>query len=293
MRLIALMVVRDEEWCIGLSARAALQWCDALAVIEHACTDKTDEILHEVMGEFPGRIRIHEIDQPTWLEMELHQCALELGRQIGGTHFALIDADEVLSGNLVGKPIRDVVKGLPAGGCLDVPMIAPWRGMDVYRDDQSAWSRTMSQIITVAFADAPGLGWAAAQDGYQLHSRAPREHRARTLFLNNGNKGGCLHLQWADWDRLVWKHRRYKMFEALTYPGRSTAAELNAKYGLALDEAGLVTVPMPGPWLEPYWRWMGAVDLTSPPWHRRWCEAAWARYGADVFRGLDLWGWPS
>ena len=41
MKLICLMPARNEDWIIGLSARAALMWCDELIVMDHASTDRT------------------------------------------------------------------------------------------------------------------------------------------------------------------------------------------------------------------------------------------------------------
>jgi hypothetical protein len=43
MKLIGLMPVRGEDWILGLSARAALMWCDELVILLHSCTDRINE----------------------------------------------------------------------------------------------------------------------------------------------------------------------------------------------------------------------------------------------------------
>ena len=36
MRLIAIMPCRNSDWILGLTARAALLWCDGIAILNHA-----------------------------------------------------------------------------------------------------------------------------------------------------------------------------------------------------------------------------------------------------------------
>ena len=68
MKLVCLMPCRNEDWIIGLSARAALMWCDHLVVLDHASTDDTQAIIYDLMGEYPGRI-IYERVEGEWLEI--------------------------------------------------------------------------------------------------------------------------------------------------------------------------------------------------------------------------------
>jgi glycosyltransferase involved in cell wall biosynthesis len=51
MKIVTIMPVRNEAWCLGLTARAALMWCDELVILDHASTDRTAEIASEIAGE--------------------------------------------------------------------------------------------------------------------------------------------------------------------------------------------------------------------------------------------------
>ena len=50
------MPVRNEAWCLGLTARAALKWCDELVILDHASNDATGENILLPLEEEFGRI---------------------------------------------------------------------------------------------------------------------------------------------------------------------------------------------------------------------------------------------
>ncbi|MFJ7209875.1 glycosyltransferase family 2 protein [Streptomyces sp. NPDC098789] len=286
------MLVRNEEWVLRCSLRAALEWCDAVVIIDHASSDRTRMILEEIgAGEPAGRVVIRSWpDSSRWDEMAQRQLLLELAREAGATHLALVDADEVLTANFLPH-VRKWIAALTPGQILDVPLVPVWQDLDHYRDDGSEWCR---QFVTIAVADCDGIYWAPEEaDGYQHHCRAPRN--AGDGFVPTSSlsslSGGMMHLQWAARERLLWKHRSYKLFERLRWPDRQTVAELDAKYSRALDETGMALSRVPSDWWGGYRR-----DLINPA-HETWyvdeCERLWQEHGSDTFVGLNLWGWPA
>src|SRR5687768_3759320 len=101
MRLIATLPAHNEAWVIGASLRAALRWCDAVVVLLHACTDTTPAIVDAIASEHPGRVEIIWDGDAKWSEMTHRQWMLEAARDMGATHLAIVDADEILTGNLI------------------------------------------------------------------------------------------------------------------------------------------------------------------------------------------------
>jgi glycosyltransferase involved in cell wall biosynthesis len=101
MKLVALMPVRNEDWVLGLSARVALMWCDHLVILDHASTDRTQEILRDLCAEHPGRLTCLRNSEGLWDEMAHRQTMLEAARAENATHIAIVDADEILTANLV------------------------------------------------------------------------------------------------------------------------------------------------------------------------------------------------
>lgn len=284
MKLVALVAARNESWIIGCSLRAALLWNDVAVVLNHASTDRTGEIVAEIASENPGRVHIINEPNPLWAEMDHRQRMLEEARRLGATHISYCDADEILTGNLV-EPIREQIESLPAGGYLQTAMPCVWRGLERYRDDTSVFGAARTML---AFRDRADLGWFPKADGYQFHAREPRG--ARMAVRISKESGGVMHLQFADWRRLVAKHQLYKITELLRWPGRKTAAEVDALYSMATTETNARFTDIPAEWWEPYEGFLRHIDLNQEPWQEAECRRLWALHGPGKFEGLNLHG---
>lgn len=277
------MPVRNEDWVIGLTAQAALMWVDELMVLNHASTDGTANILTEIAREHPSRVAILSEPNPVWGEMAHRQRLLDAARMRGATHIALLDADEILASNLVGA-IRPEIERVPAGHRLELSMFCMWRNLDCYRHDASVWSNART---TLAFGDTPSLCWRSA-GGYEHHHREPYGSLAWARLPRE--RGGVMHLQFADRRRLVAKHALYKMAEVIRWPGRRPVIATEAEYNLAINEDGLRTLPAPTEWWEGYRALMGHLHLGAEPWQEAECQKLWQEHGAAKFAGLNLFG---
>lgn len=280
------MPVRNEQWVLGLSARAALEWCDQLVCLLHKSTDGSREILEQI-GRETGKVRIMSTDDEQWREMEHRQSLVSAARNYGATHIALVDADEVICADSLPR-IREAAGALRVGQCLNVNMYCMWRGIHQYRiDPASVWSNRRD--LALVFRDAGALSFAAT-DGYQHHARAPRN--AKPV---HDSAFGVMHLQFADWRRLTAKHALYKVRERIDYPYKSVA-EIERLYNLALDERGLVAKYSPRQWFERYQEkdWMTLLDMADTPWQEAEARRLYATKEPAYFTGLDLFGvcWP-
>jgi len=277
MKLIGMMLARNEGWIIGYSARVALEWCDHLIFYGHNCTDETADKL-------PGHRTTHRwISSSNWDEMKIRQDMLELGRKEEGTHFAIIDADEIVTKNLSPDFIRSEFEALGQGQILNLPMIPVWRGFDKHRVDPCVWTRSK---ITVGFCDHPDLCY-QDRDGYQHHNRPPKNYQ---VSVNASPiSGGVLHCQWAWWRRVLAKHIWYRMMEHGRWPGRETVEQLNRKYDQALDETGLKLEALPYEWHWPEYE--SFLDTSSEStWHEEEIKRMLDEHGREYFEGLDLRG---
>lgn len=284
MKLTALMAARNEDWIIGLSARVALMWNDSLVVLNHASTDRTAEILNQVAAEREGRVTILNESDPAWMEMDHRQRMLNVAREQGATHVSYVDADEVLTGNLLDE-IREHIESLPPCRFLQVALPCVWPGLAQYRDDASPFGRAMTML---AFADHPSLAWKAKQDGYQFHGREPAGVRQGARFTRSS--GGVMHLQFASRRRLLAKHALYKMQEVIRWPGRKPAAEIDALYSLAPSEEGAHFANVPPGWWSPYTHLLQYLDADEAPWQEAECLRLWRAHGPETFVGLNLFG---
>jgi hypothetical protein len=292
------MPCRNEDWVLGLTARAALMWCDALVVGDHASSDSTGAIIDEVTNEFPGRVVKFEFHDQMWDEMIHRQFLLFAARSHCPTHIAIIDADELLTGNLL-PCIRTHIAAMPRHGLLELPQICP----RVLIDRMHASGVWAEQHTPVVFADDPALKWENAADGYAHHHRAPSGRKLLPFRPIRRFQGGLLHLQFLDDRRLRAKQCLYKLQDTLRWPARKTPAEINRQYGYAVYgcDVGKVMTPhavqaqhrfadVPAEWWEPYRALMQYLHPEAEPWQLAECRKLWAEHGAAKFAGLDLFG---
>ena len=294
MKLIGLMPVRNEDWVLGLSARAALMWCDELVVLDHACADLSWELLCGVHKESGGRCPVMATRTGlTWTEMSHRQALLTNARLRGATHIALIDADEVLTGNLLQR-IRFMIEVLPEQTVLQLPWLALPRSVDRYLTE-GIWGEN---YVSSAFKDSPAMGWKLPPDGYDFHHRQPYVIKpggdSEPLgFCPWNTDGGLMHLQFLSERRLRAKQALYQMTEVLRWPGRKSPAELAHMYGRAVyesDPLGFANAPVPASWWEPYRHLMKHLDIDKEPWQEAEVRRLIAEHGRERFSGLDLFG---
>lgn len=278
------MPVRNEDWILRVSLRAALRWCDSVVVLNHASTDRTAEIIAEVQAEEPGRVHVLTDSDPGWPEMAHRQRLLEASRRLGATHIAIVDADEVLTGNLL-PTIRETIAALSPGEQLQVGMPCMWRSLSDVRTDSRIWSNRHD--LALAFCDMPSLSWAPL-NGYDHHHRPPHGIK---MTRRTHEPGGVMHLQFSNWRRLTAKHALYKCMERLKYPDKPIRA-IESMYNLALDESGLRVVAAPPEWWEPYASTLGCCDMESEPWQKAEVRRLVDLHGTEAFTGLNLFGVP-
>jgi glycosyltransferase involved in cell wall biosynthesis len=290
MKLVGMTSVRNEDWVLGLSLRAALLFLDEVVVLDHCSSDRTPELLASIAAEHPGRLHCLTEGDPVWRETAIRNRLLAAARERGATHLCAFDADEVLTGNLLPE-IRGLFAALAPGETLWLPWLPLWRSLDRYRDDESEVATECWMVL--GFRDHPGLHYRNNHDdGYDIHTRKVKGHAGARRHGRDKADGGVFHLTWVNWRRLQIKNAWYKMQEVVRFPSERSAADLNQWYGCALDEAGLRTRAVDPEWWGPYRAWRGEVALDGEPWHLAECRQLWQRHGPAAFAGLELWGLP-
>jgi glycosyltransferase involved in cell wall biosynthesis len=288
-KVVALTATRNEDWVLGLSLRVSLSYCDAVVITDHGSTDRTTQIIHEAQAEFPDRhISIRRSDEKEWMEMDVRQEMLDRGRQLGGSHFVIVDADEVPTGNLFPELRELALK--PNRGCfVSLPMIATYHAPHVFRWD-GPWGETNQ--IPWAFCDSAALRWKVS-DAYQLHRRTPYKAVNQGLLFAGKNLGGLFHLQFVNKARLQSKAVWYKMIETLRYPGKRSPADLDRIYDWTLREGGETQIyDVPDSWWAPYREkgWLRHFTPDAVSWQLQEARKLAAEHGLEIFSGLDLHG---
>lgn len=285
VKITALLLVRNEVHLLPYTLHAIFQWCDDVILLDHASTDGTADYLRSTSFclSFGRHVLVEREDDPDWREMDFRHRLHTRARMRGATHLALVDADEVPTGNVLPL-LRGWATDLPPGHALRLPMVVPWRTPDAFRVDRG--SPYGKGVITALVADHPSLEWAPAADGYQHHARAPSGLRGTHEPYRGAWKGGIFHLQWLWWDRLLWKQRRYVYRDLTAFAGREPIAATIARYAPAVDETALETMPTPATWWTPIGR--PPIDA-APGWYVDEARSLYARLSPAAVAALPAW----
>ncbi len=292
MKLVGIMPVHSEDWVVGLSIRVALMWTDAMVILDHASADGTAEILADLQQEFPGRVTVLRDSGANWDEMAHRQKLLEMARSEGATHIAIVDADEILTGNLLG-PFH-AMTGVSPGNIITLPGYNLRGGIGRYHAN-GIWG---NRWFSTAFADDERLYWG----GDNFHHREPLVKYGPELKqyrpISQG-EGGIMHLWGASERRLKAKSAHYKLTERLRWPEKPVA-DIERMYNWAIHgEPGhrsfgtpdtWTYADVPASWWAPYQQWMEYLDIDAEPWQEADIRRLLEKHGSGLATGLDLFG---
>lgn len=296
MKLIGMMPIRNEDWVLGLSLRVALKWCDEMVVLLHGCTDRSVDIVIDTCRESVQRSGYNRIHISTsggeWLEMEHRQRMLQLARLYGATHLAMVDADEVLTGNLIQILRGCIESGRPAtNSMIELPGYNLREGLGVYHAN-GVWGH---RWFSTVFAYDPALSW----QGEQFHHREPFGKKFESFRPVEQGDGGIMHLWGASERRLIAKHALYKVTERILHPDKDIK-KLEWEYSLSIKgdpahpsygtPATWTYAPVPSSWWEPYADLMKYLNLDAIPWQEAETRRLVEQHGRGFFSGLDLFG---
>lgn len=292
--IAALFLVRNEQWCLAASLRSALIYAEHVVVYNDRSTDSTAAIIQAMADEHPGRVHVVpplSLDQRVWPEMQMREATLRFARNLGATHFAINDADEVLSARLLRRMANPHTRGellhhiRQPGQAVGLSMLSPYAGRwDQVRCDRSFAASCVSWLVH----DAPGLCWADDGDRYCHHRRLPRG-ASHALTIPRAH-GGIFHLQFINRRRLVAKAVWYKLQETVSFPGRMPPGALNQKYDWAISEEGMQLEPVCHEDLaEPVASLRNLVDTTSDCWQLDEARRLYREHGPQRFTDLNLY----
>jgi glycosyltransferase involved in cell wall biosynthesis len=256
MKVVGILLVRDEEKFVGQAVQNVLGFCDEFLAVDNGSTDGTIGILENLRAEFPAKIRLHRASHPreshdliaglagsdTWIfavdgdeiydpaGLETFRCRLEAGE---------FDRDWCVFGNVLNVRRLDLDSGVAEGH-----LAPPCRSMTKLYNFSAieAWHGPCLERLhggRVVFKDGfhekirrdlhQSLSWEDAEFRC-LHlcfiPRSSKEDPARgprknIMDVHNKSLTKTLH---AVWDRITgkpeidWKEQRYGRGEKVVKP---------------------------------------------------------------------------
>jgi FkbM family methyltransferase len=280
-KIVGLVPVRNEKHIISQCLRALACFTDAIVYLDDASTDETLQIVESLVCECHIE-RI--IRKKEWHRDEPNDrnTMLQAGREIGGTHFIVIDADEILTSNfLENGTLQRVIYSLKPGDRLALNWIQLWRSIDQYRFDHSIWTWNYKDII---FCD----DGKSAYSSEFIHTPRVPDNLLGTRYVVEGYESGLLHFQFVNWRNLLIKQAWYRCLEHIREPQKAIE-EINSRYAPSKDEKGLGLMPSPDYWFSGYPFFDRNVFDEPDIWRITQINEWFERFGKDYFTDLDIW----
>ncbi|MBC7475218.1 MAG: glycosyltransferase, partial [Candidatus Sericytochromatia bacterium] len=283
IKIVGLVPARNEANNIAQCLKALSLYTDAIVYLDDVSVDNSLEIVESLINE----CNIEKIIKKTeWFKDEQgdRNKLLQAGREIGGTHFIVIDADEMLTSNfLENNLLRDTLMKLKVGERIRTPWITPWRNINQYI--ALSWS-----VLEFAFCDD---GKCSYSSSYNHSPRVPRNLIGHHIMIGETDiQGdytfGLLHFNIIDWNNLMIRSAWSKCLERTKEPEKSIT-EINATYNNEIyNNKNNLILPMKDNWLE-YDFFDGSVYFLPNKFKKEQVEEWLSAYGREYFSGLDIW----
>ena len=280
-KIVGLIPVRNEQHLIGQCLKALSRYTDAMVVLDDASDDHT---LEEVKAHAKEYNVERIIEKKQWYRDEPgdRNAMLQAGREIGGTHFIVMDADEMFTANCADNYfLRSRILELKSGDRLLLNWIQLWRSVSQYRFDNSVWTWNYKDFI---FADD---GACSYQSDFINTRRTPGNLSGANKKIE-GYEYGVMHFQFVNWRNLLIKQAWYRCLEHIRNP-QKPISEINTLYAPACDETNIHVEKAPNYWFNNYDFFNAEIFNTPEVWREKQILLWFQLHGKDFFADLDIW----
>jgi glycosyltransferase involved in cell wall biosynthesis/Flp pilus assembly protein TadD len=280
-KIVGLVPGRNEASRLPFCLRALARYADAIVYLDDASEDDSVKVVESLATE----CRIERIlRKDKWHRDEPgdRNKLLAAGREIGGTHFVSVDADEAFTANCADNDfLRKLILNLMPGDQIAVNWIQLWRGVDQFRFDGSVWTWN---YIGVIFCDD---GQCSYSSEFVHTPRVPGNISGQCYRLP-GYTYGLMHFQFVNWRNLLVKQAWYRCLEHVRDPKKPIAA-INERYAPSKDETRLGLRVAPASWLSGCTFFDPEAFNQPESWRENQIRAWFKEHGRDYFKGLDIW----
>jgi glycosyltransferase involved in cell wall biosynthesis len=279
-KIVGLVPARNESGVIAQCLRCLARFTDAIVYLDDCSTDDSVEIVRSLAEK-------HDITVLTKEEWHRDEPGdrnrlLQAGREVGGTDFVVIDADEAFTANFAeGAFLRKRILELDPGDQMGINWIQLWRTHKRYRFDDSIWTYCYKNVI---FRDDGKCGY---RSGFIHTLRVPPGLSGKVVKVE-GYERGLMHFQFVNWRNLLVKQSWYQCLERTRTPKKLTAA-INARYAGTKSEKGLGAKPSHEDWFAGYDVFDPSVYARPSTWYEEHVLRMIDEYSLSFFKDLDIW----
>lgn len=272
MKIITLLPVKNEEWVLPFSLKNFESFSDEIILLDDGSTDHTKEtaLLHPKVTVIPCPYQEKPVDMS-----KRRSLLLEEGRKRNGTHFIMLDADEIFSEKTF-HILPEILKNMKPGETL----LFPWLFVHAQENRFVYDRRQEKNLKDFVFCD----------DKKSIYSQKKlsedRTPGNRKLMREVPFEKGCVfHLQNISRKRNKYKQAWYRCNELLE--GKKGVKRINAVYGFTKDVHILNPAAVHDTFLEENKNLLNTE--TGHEWYLDEIRDMFKSKGVTFFEGLDIW----
>lgn len=282
MKIFAVIPSRNDAWILPLVLKTASLWADQIIVADENSWDNTDE----VCKQFP-KVRVIKFEPKEFNESNRRQMLLEAVRQYDGQNLVFgLDSDEILSAEILQAEVKEnLIRQMHPGMSAKLQWIMLWKHVNQYRYDNSPeWSGSWKNFV---YWDDRKINFS----NVKMHSSRVPESTLQNSITFNSVK--VLHFAFADWQRMLAKHKYYLALEK-TMGSQTHPYLLNRKYRWFYKESkeGIVVKPVSEDWVAAY-KQQGITMENFSSQELYWYEEEVLRFfkqkSLKFFKHLNIW----
>jgi glycosyltransferase involved in cell wall biosynthesis len=276
-KIVGLVPVRNESLYIEQCLLALAQLTDAIVVLDDASQDNTVEIVKSLQQQ----CRIERIvEKKIWYRDEPgdRNTLLKLGREIGGTHFVVLDADEMFTANMVtNNKLRQLILSLQPGNHLEFHWIRLWKSLQQYRAD--------GELKNFVFCDD---GTCFYESGFIHTSRVPHNLKNQSkISVTPYHTYGVLHFQAVNWRNMQIRRAWYHCILRMRRPDFSDNS-INEMCQNQDSKNEAQVRPCLAEWFD--YPFFSATAFEKPDIWREKQVVEWINeHGKNYFKNLNIW----
>ncbi len=308
-KIVGILAAHNESTIIATSLLTMACYTDAIVVLNDASQDRTLEIIESLKKTCNIEKILHKKE---WVRDERadKNNLLYAGREIGGTHFILLDADELFMATCQENNwLRNKILRLKPGQILKFPMINVWDSIHYYRNDELCnplswkWHAITGVLCddgVCNYDDNPSWG----PSGIMHISRAPANRHCKNytpaIIVADLNLG-LLHFKSVNLQDINVKKVWYMCLEFIKIREDENnmdsiaekAHNINTFYhnefaSILCDQSAITISPVPKSWIA--YPWLEKTEFKEINIYRKNDIIHWINtYGPDYFTLLDIW----
>ncbi len=280
-QVIVVTCAKDETWMMDRFLATSSRFADHIIVMDEM-TGLTDATA--IYKKYP-KVILHKIDKPMRYDFKRRFVFAEARKiQCDKRIIVALDADEILSANVLKSREWQTVLDAEPGTLINFQWVTLWKDVHQYRvTDPKVFGPPYRSIwVDDGVSEIPEVG----EQGFHM-AYTPLDAKKK-IYLN---EIVCLHYQFCHWERTESKHRLYRAKEKAVIKKLSDIG-IYRMYGYMNSMTFNPTKPCPEHWFKG-WEELG-IDISSVIEENLYyfdleLLQLIDQHGADFFSRQDIW----